>query len=131
MTLVETQTNKKVKCLWPDNNGEYVSKSFQDFCDAKGIKREFTAPCNPPHNVVAKRMNRTIQEKIRSMLSNASLPNEFWVEALATVVHLINRSPNKTLESKVPEEVWSRKPPLYKHLRVFGFKAFCHILKEF
>ena len=65
------------------------------------------------------------------MLSNASLPNEFWEEALATTIHLINRSPNKKLESKVAKEVWSGKPPLYKHLRVFGCKAFCHIPKEF
>ena len=35
-------------------------------------------------------MNRTIQEKVHSMLSNANLPNGFWVEALATGVHLIN-----------------------------------------
>ena len=46
-------------------------------------------------------MYRAIQEKIRSMLSNSSLPNEFWAEALATTIHLINRSPNKKLESKV------------------------------
>ena len=44
VTLVETQTGKKVKCVRSDNGEEYVSKAFQDFCDAKGIKREFTAP---------------------------------------------------------------------------------------
>ena len=65
------------------------------------------------------------------MLSNGSLPNEFWVEALATTVHLINRSPNKKLESKVAKEVWFGKPPSYKHLRVFSYKAFFHISKEF
>ena len=78
VTLVETQTGKKVKCLHYDNGGEYVSKAFQDFCDAKGIKRELTAPYNPPQNGVSERMNRTIQEKIKSMLSNASLLNGFW-----------------------------------------------------
>ena len=72
---METQTGKKIKCLCCDNGGEYVSKPFQDFYDLKGIKRELTAPYNPPQNGVAERMNRTIQEKVRSMLSNASLPN--------------------------------------------------------
>ena len=127
--LVEMQIDKNVKCLRFGNGGEYVSKAFQDFCDAKGIKREFTAPYNPPQNGVSQRMNMTIQEKIKSMLSNASLPNEFWAEALARAVHLINRSPNKKLESKVAEEVWSGKPPLHKHLRLFGCKAFFHISK--
>ena len=64
------------------------------------------------------------------MLSNDNLPNGFWVEALATFVHLINRSPNKVLDKKVPEEVCSRKPTSYKHLRVFGCEAFCHVLKH-
>ena len=65
------------------------------------------------------------------MLSNANLPNGFWAEALATVVHLINRSPNKVLDTKAPKEVCSRKPPSYKHLRVFGCETYCHIPKEF
>ena len=65
------------------------------------------------------------------MLSNANLTNGFWAEALATAVHLINRSPNKVLDTKVPEKIWSGKTPSYKHLRVFGCEAYCHIPKEF
>ena len=30
---------------------------------------------------------------------------------------------------KVAEELWSKKPPSYKHLRVFDCKAYCHIPK--
>ena len=123
-------SGKKVKHLRLDNGGEYVSKAFKEFCEMKGIRREFTAPYNPPQNGVSERMNRTIQEKIRSMLSNAQLPDGFWAEALATAVHLINRSPNKRLEMRVAEELWSGKAPSYKHLRVFGCKAYCHIPKE-
>ena len=65
------------------------------------------------------------------MLSNVDLPNGLWLEALAIAIHLINRSPNKDLDTKVPEEVWSRKPPSYKHLRAFGYEAYYHISKEF
>ena len=128
---METQTGKKVKSLRSDNGGEYVSKPFQDICELKGIKRELTAPYNPPQNGVAERMNRTIREKVSSMLSNANLPNGIWAEALATTIHLINRSPNKVLDMKLPEENWSRKPPSYKHLRFFGCETYCHILKDF
>ena len=129
--LVENETGQKLKCLRTDNGGEYVSKAFQDFCDGKGIKRELTAPYNPPQNGVAERMNRTIQEKVRSMLSNAELPNGFWAEAVATAVHLINRSPSKVLDKEaVAEMVWTGKPSLYKHLRVFGCEAYSHIPKQ-
>ena len=57
VALVETNIGKKAKCLHSDNGGENVSKTFQDFCDLKGIKRELSAPYNPPQNGVAKRMN--------------------------------------------------------------------------
>ena len=129
---MENQSGKKLKCLRTDNGGEYVSKPFADFCDSKGIKREFIAPYNPSQNGVAKRMNRTIQEKVRSMLSNADLTQGFWAEAVATAVHLINRSPSKVLDKEaVVEMVWSGKKPSYKHLRVFDCEAYSHIPKEF
>ena len=51
LSHVETQIGKKVKCLRSDNGGEYVSKPFQDFCNLKGIKRELTAPYNPPPRI--------------------------------------------------------------------------------
>ena len=31
---------------------------------------------------------------------------------------------------RVAEDLWSGKAPSYKHLRVFGCKAYCHIPKE-
>ena len=64
------------------------------------------------------------------MLSHAALPHGFWTEAVKTVVHLINRSPNKRLGFQVPEELWIGKPPSYKHLRVFGCNAYMHIHKD-
>ncbi|MCO5599530.1 hypothetical protein L7F22_053636 [Adiantum nelumboides] len=120
-----------MRCLRTDNGGKYISKAFQDFCEAKGIKRELTAPYNPSQNGFAKCMNRTIEEKVRSMLSNVELPNGFWAKAMATAVHLINRSLSKVLDkSEVVEMLWIGKAPLYKHLRVFGCEAYNHISKE-
>ena len=79
-----------------------LSKTFViQEVSTRGIKRELTAPYTPPQNGVAEGMNRTIQERLKSMLSNAELSNGFWAEALATAVHLINRSLNKGLDSRV------------------------------
>ena len=52
-------------------------------------------------------MNRTIMDKVRSMLAETGLGQEFWAEATSTAVYLINRTPNPTLDFKLPEEVWS------------------------
>ena len=62
------------------------------------------------------------------MLSHAKLLKRFWDEALRTAVDLINLSPCIPLEGDVAEHVWSRKYVSYKHLKVFGCRAFAHIL---
>lgn len=130
LALVENQTGRTLKALRSDNGGEYLSNAFNAFCDARGIKRELPAPYSPPQNGTAERMNRTIQEKVRSMMSHAALSYGFWAEAVKTSVHLINRSPNKRLDGRVPEELWTGKTPSYKHLRVFGCTAYVHIRRE-
>ncbi|KAI5338837.1 hypothetical protein L3X38_018109 [Prunus dulcis] len=55
----------------------------------------------PQHNGIAERMNRTIVERIRTMLSYAKLPKSFWGKALMTAVDLINLSPSTPLNGDV------------------------------
>ncbi|GAA0145952.1 transmembrane signal receptor [Lithospermum erythrorhizon] len=75
-------------------------------------------------------MNQTIVEKIRCMLSHSNLPTTFWGEALCVALQIINLSPTTVLKGEVPEEVFSGKKVSYKHLRVFGCRAFVHIPKD-
>ena len=128
--MVERETGKKLKCLRSDNGGEYTSKEFDAYCRSQGIRHEKTVPRTPQHNGVAERMNRTIMERVRSMLSMAKLPKPFWGEAVRAACYLINRSPSAPLDFEVPEKVWSGKHPSYSHLRVFGCLAFAHVSKE-
>ena len=107
-----------------------MSKEFDDFLALKGIKRELPPPHNPSQNGVAERLNQTIQDRIRSMLSHATLSHGFWAKAVKTAIHCINRSPHRALDYKVPEEMWTGKPPSYKHLRVFGCEAYVHVRRE-
>ena len=58
--LAEKESGMKVKALWTDNDGEYVSWKFKDFCALEGIKRELTTPHNPQQNGVAERKNISI-----------------------------------------------------------------------
>ena len=96
------QTRNKIKCLRTDNDGEYLSNDFNTFCKYCGIKREKTTLYSPQQNGVAERMNRTLMEKARSMLSGAGLEQKFWAEAVATTYYLINRSPTSALVDKKP-----------------------------
>ena len=126
---VERETGRKLKCVRSDNGGEYRGP-FENYCRFHGIRLEKTVPKTPQQNGVAERMNRTIEERIRCMLSHAKLPKSFWGEAMRTTVDLINLSPSVPLQGDVPERVWRGKDISYNHLRVFGCKAFVHIPKD-
>ncbi|KAE8682964.1 Beta-glucosidase 24 [Hibiscus syriacus] len=79
-------------------------------------------------NVVAERMNRTLVEKIRCMLSNAGLGKEFWAEALVYACHLVNRLPSTAIGGKTPLEKWFGEPATdYDSLHVFGSTTYYHI----
>lgn len=128
--MVELQTRKKIKCLRTDNGGEFCSNDFDRFCKDCGINRQKTTPYSPQQNGVAERMNRTLMEKARSMLSGAGLEQKFWAEAVATACYLINRSPTSALVDKTPMEAWSGHKPSLRHLQVFGCEAYAHVPKE-
>ncbi|GJU84542.1 putative RNA-directed DNA polymerase [Tanacetum coccineum] len=127
--LVERQTGKKLKCIRSDNGGEYIGP-FDAYCREHEIQHQKTPPKTPQLNGLAERMNRTLVERVRCLLSHAGLPASFWGEALNTAVHVINLTPCVPLRFDVPDRVWSGKDVSYHHLRVFGCKASVHIPKD-
>ncbi|KAG8471369.1 hypothetical protein CXB51_036995 [Gossypium anomalum] len=126
---VERETRKKLKCIRTDNGGEYTG-SFHEYCLRQGIIHQRTPPKTPQLNGLAERMNRTLIERVRCLLSDAKLPRSFWAEALNTVTHVINLSPSVPLRDDVPDRVWFGKDVSYDHLRVFGCKTFVHVPKD-
>ena len=70
---MENQTKKKIKLLRTDNGGEFYKKEFEEFCKKCGIAWQKTTPYTAQQNRVAERMNRTMMEKERSMLSGTRL----------------------------------------------------------
>ncbi|KAE8703105.1 hypothetical protein F3Y22_tig00110474pilonHSYRG00127 [Hibiscus syriacus] len=126
--MIENQTGRKIKRLRTDNGGEYKSDPFFDVCHEYGIVRHFTVRNTPQQNGVAERMNQTLLEKVRCMLSNAGLGKAFWAEAVTYASHLINRLPSSAIGGKTPLEVWSGKPATdYDSLHIFGSIAYYHV----
>ncbi|KAL0445102.1 UNVERIFIED_CONTAM: Transposon Ty2-B Gag-Pol polyprotein [Sesamum latifolium] len=57
---VENQTNRKIKALWSDRDGEYLSGEFIDYLKENGILSQWTPPGTPQLKGVAERRNRTL-----------------------------------------------------------------------
>ena len=74
---MENQTEKKIKVLRTDNGGEFCKKEIEEFYKKCGLAQQKTTPYTPQQNGVAERMNRTLMEKARIMLSGTGLGQEF------------------------------------------------------
>lgn len=127
---VERQSGYALTIFRTDGGGEFNSKEMEEFCAAKGIEHEVTAPYTPQHNGIAERRNRTLLDMARCMLKGKGLPHSFWGEAVTTAAYILNRCPTKKLEAAVPETVWSGLKPTVSHLKIFGSLCHRHIPDE-
>ena len=87
-------TGDRLVALRSDNDGEYMSEEFQSFLKEKGIAHQLSVAYCPQQNGVAERMNRTLMERARSMISHAGVPKCYWGEAVATAAYITNRVPS-------------------------------------
>ena len=129
MKQLETITGKKVVNLRTDQGGEFVNNDLHRQLDELGIVHETTPGYSPESNGAAERANRTIMEKVRSMLNWSQLPNTFWAECAVMANLLRNVSPVSGATKTPWELLYGQKPDL-STLRVFGCLAYVFTPKE-
>ena len=128
----------KISNLNSDSGGEYTSSNgkltvnhnakviteFEKISKANNIHQNFTAPYTPEHNGVSERLNRTLVESGRALLTEAGLAKEFWSLAVKHVVYVKNRLYHTALSQgesgTSPFQSVFGKTPRFKNLRVFG-----------
>ncbi|GJX28667.1 ribonuclease H-like domain-containing protein [Tanacetum coccineum] len=69
----ENLVDKKVKIIRCDNETKIKNRVMSEFCEKKGIKREFSVARTPQQNGVAERRNRTLIEAARTIGRTPSL----------------------------------------------------------
>ncbi|GJT39942.1 putative ribonuclease H-like domain-containing protein [Tanacetum coccineum] len=96
ITGIENQLDHKVKIIRYDNGTKFKNSVMNQFCESKGIKKEFSVARTPQQNGVAEKKNRTLIEAARTMV-------------------LITKPHNKT-----PYELIHERTPLIDFRKPFG-----------
>ncbi|GJW74295.1 ribonuclease H-like domain-containing protein [Tanacetum coccineum] len=99
---------------------------MNQFCEMKGIKREFSVARTPQQNRVAERKNKTLIETARTMLVDSKLPTTFWAEAVNIACYVKNRVLVIKPHNKTPYELFLGRKPALSFMR--PFRCFVTIL---
>ncbi|GJR46560.1 putative ribonuclease H-like domain-containing protein [Tanacetum coccineum] len=123
ITEIENLADKKVKIIRCDNGREFKNRVMNEFCERKGIKREYSIARTPQQNGVAERRNRTLIKAARTMLADSKLPITFWAEAVNTTCYAKNRVRIVKPYNKTPYELFRGRTPALSFMRPFR----CHV----
>ncbi|GKB91898.1 putative ribonuclease H-like domain-containing protein [Tanacetum coccineum] len=123
ITEIENLVDKKVKIIRCDNGTEFKNRVMSEFCEKKGIKKEFSVARTPQQNGVAERRNRTLIKAARTMLVDSNLPTIFWDEAVNTACYVQNRVLVVKPHNKTPYELFRGRIPALSFMRPFR----CHV----
>lgn len=120
----------RVRTLRSDNGGEFVNAFLGPWLREKGIEQELTTSHTPQLNGVAERLNLTLMDKVRTILTHCGAPEYFWTDCLLAIVHVHNRTTHKSLPADItPFHRWYGKPPRVNGLRPFGCICYVHVPK--
>ena len=113
----------KIKHIRSDNGTEFKNSGLDDYLDELGITHELSAPYTPQQNGVVERKNRTLVEMARTMLDEYKTPHRFWIDAIDTACHIINRVYLHKFFKKTAYELLTDKKPNVSYFKVFGAKC--------
>ncbi|GKC71422.1 putative ribonuclease H-like domain-containing protein, partial [Tanacetum coccineum] len=120
ITEIENQLDYKVKVIKSANGTEFKNSVMNQFCEIKGITREFSVPRTPQQNGVAERKNRTLIETARTILVDSKLPTTFWAKAINTACYVLNRVLVIKHHTKTPYELIRKRTLLIDFMKPFG-----------
>ncbi|GJT66716.1 putative ribonuclease H-like domain-containing protein [Tanacetum coccineum] len=120
ITRVENLIDQRVKVIRCDNGIEFKNKEMNQFCERKGIKREFSVARTPRQNGVHERKNRTLIKDARTMLADSKLPTTFWAEAVNIACYVQNRVLVTKPQNKTPYELFLGRKLTLGFMRPFG-----------
>jgi hypothetical protein len=110
-----------------DNGREFNNIKNRNLFLQHGILLRFSCPYTSPQNGKAERSLRTLNDIVRTLLIQSSMPPKFWAEALRTATFLLNIRPSTVNPKTTPFYSLFLSHPNYSELKVFGCLCFPNI----
>ncbi|GKB83607.1 putative ribonuclease H-like domain-containing protein [Tanacetum coccineum] len=108
---IENLVDHKVKMIRCANGTEFKNREMNQFCEKKGILRQFIAARTPQQNRVAKRRNRTLIEAARTMLADSNTQSNDFVGTKANDNAGQVKKETKPVKNYILLPLWTADPP--------------------
>ncbi|GKC41328.1 ribonuclease H-like domain-containing protein, partial [Tanacetum coccineum] len=90
ITEIENLVDHKVKVIRFDNGTELKNREMNQFCEMKGILRQFSVARSPQQNRVAEKRIRTLIEAAKTMLADFKTPTLSFMRPFGYLVTILN-----------------------------------------
>ncbi len=112
------------KSFQSDGGTEFTCSRVQNLLREFGMEHQCSAPGLSSHNGTVERLNRTIQEKTRTLLLQSGFPTSMWGLAVGAAEYIYNRTPHSAIGMTTPYQKWTGLQPDLRHLSIFGSLAY-------
>ncbi|MBW0471930.1 hypothetical protein O181_011645 [Austropuccinia psidii MF-1] len=124
---LQVRTGSTPKALRTDNAKEFTSAAFTDSLAKLGVALYPSLPYSPRENGEAERLNRTLGDMARAMVTQSQMPTRFWQFAYASASFMHNQIPNSRCPKSSPHQVLFGRAPSITTLYPHGTDAIVHI----
>nr|GEU75811.1 copia protein [Tanacetum cinerariifolium] len=124
ITEIENLMEKKVKIIRCDNGTEFKNRVMNEFCEEKGIKREYSVARTPQQNRVVERRNKTLIEAARTMLAESKSPALSFMRPFGCHVTILNTLDQLgKFDGKSDEGIFVGYSTICKAFRVYNIRT--------
>jgi len=127
---VQTQLGCKVKRLYADGGSEFINHPLKSFCEQEGIELHWSPARTQQLNGIAESDVRSTKDDMRTLMTQAGLPPQFWWRAAYHSVYIWNRTALSSRTNGTPYEAMYGKKPSIERWGIFGCDALVHVPKE-
>ena len=116
----------KIKEIRSDQGSEFHNETVKTLLGEYGIDFNHSSPYTPQQNGVVERLNRSIAEITRSLLSHSGRSTTYWADAYRHATYLYNRRVGSN-RTKTHYELLTGKVPDMTDVRVWGCTAYVRV----